>query len=303
MNLGSQIGEAESIEVIKRAIDLGINFLDTADAYSGGKSEEIIGKAVKGMRDSLVIATKVGTKPPPNPSFNLSRKYILERIDGCLRRLNTDYVDILYCHMPDYDTPLDETLRALDELVHQGKVRYIGCSNFKAWMLCKSLWISDRYNLARFDCVEPVYNLLTRDIEYEMLPLCQSEGVGVCVFNPLAGELLTGIHEFGKPPKEGRFTLKDQGPMYLERYWNAKNFEAVEEFKKLAAKNNLTLPQFALAWILNNPSITSVLSGSLTVKQLEENIKSIGVVIPEEDLKACDNIWQTFSPPRYMYGR
>jgi aryl-alcohol dehydrogenase-like predicted oxidoreductase len=303
MNLGTQVGEAESIEVIKKAVDLGINFLDTADGYGGGKSEEVVGKAVKGIRDSVVIATKIGSKMALQPGFELSRKYILNKVEGCLKRLQTDYIDLLYCHMPDYDTPLDETLRTLDDLVHQGKVRYLGCSNFKAWMLCKALWVSDHYNLARFDCIEPPYNLLTRDIEYELLPLCQSEGVGVCVFNPLAGELLTGIHEFGKPPVEGRFTLKDMGPMYLQRYWNSKNFEAVEKFKQLAVKNGLTLPQFALAWILNNPVITSFLSGSTTIKQLEENIKSVGVVIPEEDKKVCDEIWQVFSPPRFMYGR
>jgi 1-deoxyxylulose-5-phosphate synthase len=303
MNLGTQTAEAESIDVIKKALDLGINFLDTADGYGGGKSEEIVGKAVKGVRDSVVIATKVGSKAALQPGFDLSRKYILKRVEDSLRRLDTDYIDLYYCHMPDYDTPLDETLRVLDDLVHQGKVRYIGCSNFKAWMLCKSLWLSDRYNLSRFDCIEPPYNLLTRDIEYELLPLCQSEGIGVCVFNPLAGELLTGIHEFGKPPAEGRFTLKDMGPLYLQRYWNSKNFEAVDKFKELAVKNGLTLPQFALAWILNNPAITSFLSGSTTLKQLEENIKAIGVVIPKEDMKVCDEVWQVFSPPRFMYGR
>ena len=303
MTLGSQVGESDSIKIIKSAIDSGINFLDTADGYSGGKSEEIIGKALKGNRDSVVLATKVGAKVGPKLEFDLSRKYIMQTVEGSLRRLQTDYIDLYYCHFPDYDTPLDETLRAMDDLIHQGKVRYIGCSNFKAWMICKALWISDRYNLDRFVCSEPVYNLLTRDIEYEMLPLCESEGMGVCVFNPLAGEMLTGRHEFGKPPKEGRFTMKDLGPGYLERYWNEKNFEAVERLKGLAEKNGLTLPQFAMAWILNNKAITSVLSGVTTVQQLEENLKAVEVTIPEEDLKVCDEVWQMFSPPRYMYGR
>jgi 1-deoxyxylulose-5-phosphate synthase len=303
MNLGSQVGEAESIEIIRKAVDLGINFLDTADGYSGGKSEEIIGKAVKGIRDSLVIATKVGSKVSLQPDFDLSRKYIMNRVEGSLRRLQTDYIDLLYCHMPDYNTPLDETLRALDDLVHQGKVRYIGCSNFKAWYLCKALWVSDHYNLARFDCVECVYNLLTRDAEFELFALAQAEGVGVCTFNPLAGELLTGLHQFGKAPVEGRFTLKDMGPMYLQRYWNEKNFAAVDRLKELAANNNLTLPQFALAWILNNPTVTAFLSGSTTIQQLAENIKAVGVTLPKEDMKVCDEVWQTFTSPRYMYGR
>ncbi|MBN2062040.1 MAG: aldo/keto reductase [Deltaproteobacteria bacterium] len=303
MTLGSQVGEAESIKIVKSAVDSGINFIDTADGYSGGKSEEIIGKALKGNRDSIVIATKVGAKLPPSPGVDLSRRYIIKTVEESLRRLQTDYIDLYYCHMPDYDTPLDETLRAMDDLVHQGKVRYIGCSNFRAWMLCKGLWVSDRYNLARFDCVEPVYNLLTRDIEYELLPLCESEGIGVCVFNPLAGELLTGRHEFGKPPKEGRFTMKDLGPGYMERYWNARNFEAVERLKGLAEKNGLTLAQFAIAWIVNNKTITSVLSGVTTLEQIEENLKVVEVILPEDDLKVCDEVWQVFSPPRFMYGR
>lgn len=303
MTLGSQVAEAESIKIIKSAIDFGINFLDTADGYSGGRSEEIIGKSIKGRRDSVVVATKVGARLPPDPGTNLSRKYIIQTIEGSLRRLQTDYIDLYYCHFPDYDTPLDETLRTFDDLIHEGKVRYIGCSNFRAWMLCKALWVSDRYNLARFDCVEPPYNLLTRDIEYELLPLCESEGVGVCVFNPLAGEMLTGRHEFGKPPAEGRFTLEDMGKMYMARYWNEKNFQAVENFKKLAVKNGLTLAQFAMAWILNNRLITSVLSGVTTVQQLEENLKAVEVILPEEDLKVCDEVWQIFSPPRFMYGK
>jgi aryl-alcohol dehydrogenase-like predicted oxidoreductase len=303
MTLGSQVPEAESINIIQKTLDAGVNFIDTADGYSEGKSEEIIGKAVKGRRDSVVIATKVGAPVGLVPVFDLSRRYIMKAVEGSLRRLQTDYIDLYYCHMPDYNTPLEETLRALDDLVRQGKVRYVGCSNFKAWMLCKGLWVSDRHNLARFDCIEPPYNLLARDIEYELLPLCRAEGVGVCVFNPLAGELLTGLHEFGKPPKEGRFTLKDMGPMYLERYWDAKNFQAVERFKELAAKNGLTMPQFSLAWILNNPGITAFLSGITSVKQLEENVKATEVVLPEEDMKACDEVWKMLSPPRHMYGR
>jgi aryl-alcohol dehydrogenase-like predicted oxidoreductase len=303
MTLGSQVPEAESINIIQKTLDAGVNFIDTADGYSEGKSEEIIGKAVKGRRDSVVIATKVGAPVGLVPVFDLSRRYIMKAVEGSLRRLQTDYIDLYYCHMPDYNTPLEETLRALDDLVRQGKVRYVGCSNFKAWMLCKGLWVSDRHNLARFDCIEPPYNLLARDIEYELLPLCRAEGVGVCVFNPLAGELLTGLHEFGKPPKEGRFTLKDMGPMYLQRYWDEKNFQAVERFKELAAKNGLTMPQFSLAWILNNPGVTAFLSGVTSVKQLEENIKATEVVLPEEDMKACDEVWKMLSPPRHMYGR
>jgi aryl-alcohol dehydrogenase-like predicted oxidoreductase len=303
MTYGTQITEAEAIKVIDSALDAGINFLDTANGYAEGKSEEIIGKALKGKRSSVVIATKVGAPTKMGGELDLSRRNIISELEGSLKRLQTDYVDIYYCHAPDINTPLEETLRALDDMVQQGKVRYIGCSNFRSWRLCKALWISDRYNLANFVCVEPPYSLLIRDIEEELVPLCETEGLGICVFNPLAGELLTGRHEFGKAPKEGRFTLKDLGPGYLDRYWNANNFEAVETLKKIAVRNGISLAQFSLAWILHNPAITSILSGVINPEQLKENIGALDVKLSEEDLAECDNVWHMLRPPRFTYGK
>jgi 1-deoxyxylulose-5-phosphate synthase len=306
MTLGEQVNEADSIELIKTALSSGINFLDTANSYLRGKSEEVVGKAIKGQRDSVVLATKggaVGDLPNVGPNERgLSRKNIMKAIEGSLRRLQTDYIDLYYAHFPDYQTPLEETLRTMDDLVHQGKVRYIGCSNFRAWMLCKALWVSDRHNLVRFDCVQPPYNLLARDMEYELIPLCASEGVGVVVFNPLAGELLTGRHKFDKQPEEGRFTLKFFGPTYRERYWSAANFDAVNRLKQIAEDHGRTLVQFSLAWILSNPTITSVLSAPVTKTHLEENLKATELVLSEEELKACDEVWHMFRPPRFMYG-
>jgi len=186
MVYGNQVSEAEAINIIERALSAGVNFLDTADVYIEGRSEEVVGKALKGKRHSVVLATKVANRTGPGANdTGLSRKHIMKGIEDSLRRLETDYIDLYYVHLPDYGTPIEETLRTLDDLVHQGKVRYIGCSNFRAWQLCKALWVSDLHNLARFDCIQPPYNLLTRDIEYELLPLCASEGVGVCVYNPL----------------------------------------------------------------------------------------------------------------------
>jgi aryl-alcohol dehydrogenase-like predicted oxidoreductase len=304
MNYGDPVSEEESIKIIRGAIDAGVNFIDTADMYAGGKSEEIIGKALKGNRDSIVIATKVAGKSGPGPNdIGLSRKHIMQAIDGNLKRLQTDYIDLYYVHNPDYDTPLEETLRALDELVHQGKVRYIGCSNFAAWQIGKALGLSSFYNLARFECTQPPYNLLTRDVEMELLPLCKSEEVGVCTYNPLAGEMLTGLHEFGKPPVEGRFTHKLMGPGYTERYWSEMNFKAVERFKQIAQAHGCTLAQFAIAWILNNDTITSVLSGTTAIKQLNENIAAIDITLSAEELKICDEVWQMFRPPRYHYAK
>jgi aryl-alcohol dehydrogenase-like predicted oxidoreductase len=304
MNYGDPVSETESIKIVKSAMAAGVNFLDTGNAYAGGRSEEIIGKALKGERHSIVIATKVGGRTGPGANnMGLSRQHIMQAVEDSLRRLQTDYIDLYYVHTPDYDTPIEETLRAMDGLVQQGKVRYIGCSNFFAWQLCKALWVSDLHNLARFDCIEPPYNLLTRDIDYELLPLCASEGIGVCVYNPLAGEMLTGRHQFGKPPAEGRFTHELMGPGYLERYWSEINFKAVDRFKGIAKEHGCSLAQFALAWILNNETITSVISGTTALEQLDENLAATEIKLSPEELQACDDVWQMFRPPRYSYAK
>ncbi|MFC2070333.1 aldo/keto reductase [Chloroflexota bacterium] len=316
MTYGSQITEIEAVNLIKSALDAGINFVDTAPVYpvsALGKSEEIVGKAIKGDRHSYVVATKAGPPSPPlkaafgvQPKPNetgLSRECIMWQVEGSLKRLQTDYIDLYYVHEPDFDTPIEETLRALDDLVHQGKVRYIGCSNFSAWQTSQARAVSERYNLARFDCVEPPYSLLTRDIEMELLPFCASEGVGVCTYNPLAGEMLTGLHEFGKPPVEGRFTQPDLGKGYLARYWSETNFKAVDRLKEVASEHGVTLPQFAIGWILNNPTVTSVLSGLTTNEQLKENIGAVDVKITPEETEICDEVWSMFRPYRYPYTR
>ena len=297
-----EVDEPTSIKIVEKALDAGINFFDTADVYFLGRSEEIVGKALKKKRHSAVLATKVGFPMGPGlMDSGLSRWHIIQSVEGSLRRLGTDYIDLYYVHVPDYDTPIEETLRTLDDLIHQGKVRYIGCSNFRAWQLCKALWVSDLHNLVRFDCIQPPYNLLTRDIEYELLPLCASEGVGVCVYNPLAAGLLTGKHDPNKPPAEGtRFALA-QG--YYQRYWSDINFEAVATLGKIAKEYSRSLPQFALAWILSNQIITSAICGASSVKQLEENLGATEVRLSEEELAACDGVWQQLRPPRYFYGR
>jgi len=306
MIYGNQVSETEAINIIERALNAGINFFDTADSYAEGRSEEIVGKALKGKRHSMVLATKVANRTGPGATdIGLSRKHIMKGIEDSLRRLETDYIDLYYVHRPDYDTPIEETLRTLDDLVHQGKVRYIACSNFRAFQLSKALWVSDLYNLARFDCIQPPYNLLTRDIEYELLPLCASEGVGVCVYSPLAAGLLTGKHDPNKPPAEGtRFTHERMGPLYRDRYWTAANFEALTRLKQIARGNGRSLTQFALAWILSNETITSAICGASSVKQLEENVGATEVKLSEEELAACDEVWQKLSPrPKLFYGR
>jgi aryl-alcohol dehydrogenase-like predicted oxidoreductase len=239
----------------------------------------------------------------PN-DMGLSRKHMMQSVEGSLKRLGTDYLDIFYAHMPDYDTPLDETLRAMDDLVRQGKVRYLGCSNFRAFQLCKALWLSDKYNLARWDVIQPPFNLLARDIEYELLPLCLQEGVGVACFSPMAAGFLSGKHEKGKPPTEGtRFAMGSQGFVYQQKFWNELDFNAVEKLGRIAKDHGHSLSQFALAWILNKKGISSIVSGATSVEQLLENMKAVGVRLPQEALDACDAVWDELHPPRLFYGR
>jgi 1-deoxyxylulose-5-phosphate synthase len=301
MTYGSQVSEQDSINLIEHAISCGVNFFDTADAYIQGKSEEVVGKALKKSRESVVLATKVAHKSGPAVNDGgLSRKHLMKGVEDSLRRLNTDYIDIYYMHFPDKETPIEETLRALDDMVRQGKVRYIACSNFHAWRLCKALWVSDQRNLARFDCIQSPYNLLTRDIEYELVPLCASEGVGITVYNPLAAGMLTGKYDPTQAPTPGsRFLEKG----YHDRYWSQTNFKAISDIARITKENNRSMAQFALAWILNNPVITSAICSATSVKQLDENLGAAELKLSPEEVKACDDVWQELRPPRFFYGR
>lgn len=305
MTFGDQVDEPESINIVRTAMDKGVNFIDTADMYVRGRSEEIVGKALKGKRGDVVLATKVGMPMGPNPTDEgLSRKHVMDGVEQSLRRLDTDYIDLYYVHRPDYSTPVEVTLRALDDLVHQGKVRYAACSNFRAFQLTKALWASDVHNLVRFDAIQPPYNLLTRDIEYELLPLCTEEGLGVCVYNPLAGGLLTGKHDPSKPPAEGtRFSNQAMGSMYYERYWNESNFAAVAQVKAIATEHGQDMAQLALAWVLTNPAITSIIMGATSLRHIEHNIAATELCLSEAELAQCDEVWHTLRPLRFFYGR
>jgi len=306
MTFGQQVNEADAIKIIKSALEAGVNFIDTADGYVDGKSEEITGKALKEARHSAVLATKVGAwkSGPGVNDTGSSRQHIMQGVEDSLRRLGTDYIDLYYIHTPDYDTPIDETLRALDDLVRQGKVRYLACSNFRAWQLVRALWTSDKLALARFDCIQSPYNLISRDIEYELLPCCASEGVGVTVYNPLAGGLLTGKHDPAKPPPaDGRFTVERLGKMYSERYWTNTNFEVIARLKETAGKHGRSLTHFSLAWILGNETITSVISGVSSLKQLEDNLGATEIKLSGEELSVCDEVWHQLRPSRFLYGR
>jgi len=290
MLFGDQVNEETARAIVDTCWEAGVNFFDTADVYVQGRSEEVLGRLLKGRRREAIIATKVqGTMGQGPNDRGLSRAHIMQAVEASLRRLQTDYIDLYQTHWPDYDTPLEETLRALDDLVHQGKVRYIGCSNYPAWYLCKSLWISDVRNLVRFDCAQPRYNLLDRAIEGELLPLCAEEGIGVIPYNPLAGGFLTGKYKRGQPPPEDtRFARRKD--LYVPRYWHDPNFDAVEKLVDAARRYGKTPPQLALAWLLHNPVITAPIVGASRPSQIEETLQAVDMTLSEEELAACDAI-------------
>jgi 1-deoxyxylulose-5-phosphate synthase len=277
MTFGVQSDEATAIAIMDRAAEAGVDFLDSSDAYplggdlaSRGLTEEIIGRWLRGKRDRFIIATKcfAPTGPAPFDAGN-SRKHIMSAVEASLRRLQTDYIDLYQLHGYDPATPIDETLGALDDLVHSGKVRYIGCSNFLTYQLVRAIGRSETFRLARFDSVQPRYNLLFRQIEREMLPFCEEDGVGVISYNPLAGGLLSGKHDASAPPPDGsRFTLGWAGQIYQQRYWHEPAFETVEAIRKLADQAGVSLVTLAVAWVLANKAITAPIIGASRPDQL-----------------------------------
>jgi aryl-alcohol dehydrogenase-like predicted oxidoreductase len=291
MTFGGQADEKASFAIMDRAVEAGCNFFDTANVYTEGRSEQIVGKWLKGRRESVVLATKVRGKVGEGPNdTGLSRKHIMRAVEDSLRRLQTDCIDLYQVHQWDADTPLEETLRALDDLVRQGKVRYIGCSNFTGWQICKALWISDVRNLARFDCLQPRYNLIYRDIEDDQLQICAAEGVGVIVYNPLAGGFLTGKYARGQEPPAGtRFALRRD--IYWQRYWHDRHFDAVDRLREIAAAGGRAIVPFAVAWAVRNPAVTSAIVGATSVAQLDESLKGFDLSLSPDELKACDQVW------------
>jgi 1-deoxyxylulose-5-phosphate synthase len=291
MTFGSQADEQASRAIVRRALDAGVNFFDTANVYNAGVSEEFTGRALEGVRRDIVLATKVHGKMGPGPNDQgQSRKHIMDAIEQSLRRLGTDYIDLYQVHRFDPTTPLEETLRALDDLVHSGKVRYLGASNYAAWQLCTALWTSDKFGLARYDCLQPRYNLISRAIDQEVLPLCQAQGVGVIVYNPLAGGMLTGKHRRQAPPAAG--TRFDINPMYHNRYWQERVFDAVDRFRNIAAGTGHSMAQVALAWSLTNPVVTSAILGASRVEQLDETLPAVDITLGAEQLRQLDELWE-----------
>jgi 1-deoxyxylulose-5-phosphate synthase len=294
MTFGLQCDEPTSVAIMDRAAAGGITFFDTADVYplggSGetvGRTEEIVGRWLKGRRSSTILATKCfGRSGPARWDQGNSRKHILDAVDGSLRRLQTDYIDLYQLHGPDPETPIDETLRALEDVVRAGKVRYVGCSNFLAYQLALAVGRSEALGVVRFDSVQPRYNMLFREIERELLPLCRGEGIGVIPYNPIAGGLLSGKHNPAAGPEEGsRFTLGTAALRYQDRYWHEGMFETVEQLRPLAAQAGMSLPQVAVAWVMANPAVTAPIIGASRPEQLDDTLRAAETPLPAE-LKA-----------------
>jgi len=307
MTFGLQVAEKQSNEILDKAIDSRLNFLDTADAYPLGGSREtvgdteaIIGRWLKsrGNREKLIIATKcfAATGPRPNNS-GLSRQHIVESVEQSLQRLQTDYIDIYQSHGFDPFTPIEETLRAFDDLVRDGKVRYVGCSNYPAWRLGQALGAAKQMGIAGYVSVQPRYNVLYREIETELLPLVNSEGLGVLVYNPLAGGFLSGKYKTGQNPEEGtRFTLGTAAQRYQDRYWHQSQFEAVERLKDVVEAKGMDMVSVAVGWVLRQKGITSAIIGASRADQLDANLAALDVQFDDDLVAACDSLW--WSLPR-----
>jgi aryl-alcohol dehydrogenase-like predicted oxidoreductase len=288
MMFGGPTDEAASVEIIHRALDAGINFLDTANVYNNGESERIVGKAIRDRREQVVLATKVSGPMGEGPNDSgSSRRHILAQVEASLRRLGTDYIDLYYLHRVDWDTPLEESLRALDDCVRQGKVRYLGCSNFDAWQVCEGLWISDRRGLERFVCVQPLYNLVNRDVEVELLPFCRAHGLGVVSYSPLARGVLAGKYRPGEPPPPDSRAARGDRRLHQTEL-REESFRVAEQLQPRAAAHGKTLTQFALAWLLANPAVTSIILGPRTKEQWEDNLGCLGWSLSAEDFDALD---------------
>lgn len=280
MSFGGDADEAGSALLFKACRDAGVNFFDCADLYAGGRSEEILGRLVRDCRREVVITSKVyfATGKDPN-AMGASRRHIMDSIEGSLRRLATDRIDLYFIHRFDDATPLEETLRALDDLVHQGKVLYTGASNFAAWQAEKALGVSAREGLAAFACLQPMYNLVKRQAEAEILPMAQAEGLAVIPYSPLGGGLLTGKYGVGKRPDLGRLVGHK---IYATRYGDDLNFEVAEKFTEFARARGFDPASLAVAWVAGHPAVTAPIIGARNVEQLRSSLASVEIPMTPE---------------------
>lgn len=287
-------------EMVFASLDAGINFIDTADIYAFGESEDLLGQALEGVRKDVVVATKVRFRMSNKPNeIGASRHHILNSVDASLRRLRTDYIDLYQIHIWDPVTPLEETLRALDDLVRWGKVRYVGASNFAAWQLMKALWVSDKNGWVRFSSLQPLYNLAFRDLETELVPLCLDQKLAILPWSPLAFGYLSGKYDRNRPrPTSSRV----DGPLaqFLPADWD-RIYNIVDVLKEIASGHGVTPAAIALAWLLHKPGVTSVILGVRTMEQLRQNLAAAEVKLSAEEMARLDAVSATPVPyPQWM---
>ena len=303
MTFGAQTDEATAQRIVDCCLDAGINFIDTANVYNRGAAEIIVGKTLKGRRDKVILASKVRGKMGDAPDeAGLSRAAIRKAIDASLARLGTDYLDLYYLHQPDYDTPIEESLETMEELVRAGKVRFPAISNYAAWQVAEILWICEKRGYHPYSISQPMYNLIARGVEEEFFPFCQRFGVAVVPYNPLAGGLLTGKHSPQGGPAPG--TRFDGNKMYQDRYWLDDDFAAVEELRSIAAEAGKTLVELALQWLLTQPAVDSIILGASRLEQLQENLKAAdGPRLDKSVLDRCDAVWKHLRGITPKYNR
>src|SRR3989440_10681941 len=281
----------ESVRIIHAALDGGINFIDTADVYSRGESEEIVGKALKGKRDNVVLATKVHGPMGDDPNeFGNSRRWIVREVENSLRRLATDWIDLYQIHRPEEDTDIDETLGALSDLVHQGKVRYIGSSTFPASQIVEAQWVAQRRGRERFVCEQPPYSILVREVENDVLPTCRRYGMGVIPWSPLAGGWLSGRYRLNQEVPDSRRAQRIPGRYDLSLPGNQRKLEAADALAKLAEENGMTLIEMAIAFVINHPAVTAAIIGPRTMDQLESQLPGADAELTPELLDKIDEI-------------
>jgi L-glyceraldehyde 3-phosphate reductase len=297
LTYGGAYGQEQADACVKKAYDLGINYFDTADVYGAGQThpgaaEEVLAKSLEGFaRSSYVLATKTFWPVGDGPNDRgLSRKHIMEQCNASLKRLNTDYVDIFYCHRYDPETPVDEVMRALDDLVHQGKVLYAGVSEWSATQILDAQSTARQLTLNPIAINQPAYNMLNRYIEKEVMPMCTREGLGIAVFSPVAEGVLTGKYKKGQELPKGSRAADPKVGHFVERYLTDENLDKVERLSLIASDNSVTMAQMALAWILHHKEISSVIIGASRPEQIEENAKAVDVVLDSNTINAIDEV-------------
>lgn len=287
------VDDQRVFSVVDAAREHGVNFIDTADAYHAGMSEQVVGRAVHEDRHDFVIATKgfIATGPGPN-DVGLSRQHLIHAVEDSLRRLGTDYIDLYQVHYWDPNTPVEETMRTLDDMVRQGKIRYLGCSNFAGWQLMRALWVSDNHGYERFESVQPEYNFARREIEIELFPACRDQQVSVIPYQVFMGGVLTGTYDSKSLPPEDSHMASRHAARAKDTYWNDSTFEMVETLRQVTADLDVNVAQIVLAWTLSKPEVTSVIVGSSRPEQVASNVAATDVELPPEVLDRLNALGQ-----------